>query len=232
MKPLPEMDKKFNPLDYLICLKKPHYISGFSACVEHIPFAFALIQMIKPQVFVELGTHYGDSYCVFCQTVKELNLNTRCYAVDTWAGDSHAGFYSPNLNILERLRSHHDPLYGDFSRLVQSTFDEAVRQFEDGSIDLLHLDGCHTYDAVKHDYETWLPKMSPRGVIIFHDTNVRERDFGVWKLWGELKGQYSHFEFVHGHGLGILGVGKNIPMDIQIFLSSSEEEILRIRRFF
>jgi len=169
----------FSPLSHPVCLTEPERLAS-TAWAAHIPFAMLLVDLLRPRTLVELGTFTGVSYCAFCQAVRELNLDTRCYAIDTWRGDEQSGFYGDE--ILTDLKRHHDPLYGSFSTLLQSSFDDARDNFENGSIDLLHIDGYHTYDVVKHDFESWLPKMSDRGVILLHDTNVREKDFGVWRL--------------------------------------------------
>jgi hypothetical protein len=219
----------FNPLAHPICLVEPHYVP-FSAWLEHIPFAMYLVDLLKPRTLVELGTHYGASYCAFCQAVRELSLDTRCCAVDSWEGDPHSGTYGPD--VLARLRAYHDPLYGGFSRLIHSRFDDALSCFADGSIDLLHIDGYHTYDAVRHDFERWRPKVSTRGVILLHDTNARQLDFGVWRFWEEIRSSHPSFEFLHCHGLGVLAVGAEVVEGLRPLLAAGERETALIRQFF
>ncbi|WP_147075097.1 class I SAM-dependent methyltransferase, partial [Sulfuriferula plumbiphila] len=193
--------KKNNLLD--IAAFSPDLLQSPSAWLGHLPFAAWVNHEVSPKIFVELGTHYGHSYFSFCQSVVEKGIVTKCYAVDTWQGDEHAGQY--NDEIFSGVNAYNEEHYAEFSQLLRMTFDDAVSYFADESIELLHIDGLHTYDAVHHDFETWLPKLAPGAVVIFHDTNVREKNFGVWKLWEELQARYpNNLEFVHSHGLGVL----------------------------
>jgi glycosyltransferase involved in cell wall biosynthesis len=188
---------------------RPKRLGVDSAWYGHLPFAQWIVFATRPRVLVELGTHAGVSYSAFCEAVAHAELDTRCFAVDTWAGDEHAGFYGEN--IFQDLKQFHDERYAAFSQMIRRTFDEALAYLPDHSIDLLHIDGRHHYEDVRHDFETWLPKLSDRAVVLFHDTNVRERDFGVWRLWHELAGQHPSFEFLHAYGLGVLIVGRQAP---------------------
>ncbi|MEX6701639.1 class I SAM-dependent methyltransferase [Peribacillus frigoritolerans] len=173
-----------------------------SAWIGHRYFAYDLVSFMKPQTVVELGTHWGLSFFSFCQAIVDNHINAKCYAVDGWRGDVHTGQYQENVyeTVNNVVQSYYDPV----AELVRKTFDEALHQFMDNSIDVLHIDGAHTYNDVSHDFYTWLPKLADNGVILFHDIRVRHGNFGVYKLWDELIIQYPHFEFDHSYGLGIL----------------------------
>ncbi|MBI4252672.1 class I SAM-dependent methyltransferase [Candidatus Uhrbacteria bacterium] len=178
----------------------------------HIPFAFYLIGILQPRLIVELGTHRGDSYCSFLQAVADLGIDTKCYAVDHWTGDQHSGYYGDE--VYNELRQYHDKFYSDFSQLLRMTFDEGLQYFSEKSIDFLHIDGEHTYEAVKHDFDLWLPKMSESGVLLLHDTDKKDKNFGVYRLWEKLKKIYPSINFSYGNGLGILFVGTKISYEV------------------
>jgi hypothetical protein len=171
--------------------------------IGHLPLAYWVVSETKPRVLVELGTHLGNSYFTFCQSVKENKLKTSCYAVDCWEGDVQAGQYEQA--VYTTVQNYNDANYRQFSKLLKMRFDEALHEIPDGTVDLLHIDGLHTYEAVRHDYETWLPKLSANGLVMFHDIAVEREDFGVKKFWGELKKQYPcSLEFDHNHGMGVI----------------------------
>ena len=175
-----------------------------------MPVAHWLIENIKPAKIVELGTHYGVSFFSFCEAAKKYSQGTFLYAVDTWYGDTQAGEYGNE--VYESVAEHHERHHRARSRLIRSTFDEAANHFENSSIDLIHIDGFHTYEAVRNDFEVG-KKLKEGGTFLFHDWNVREKDFGVWKLWEEIKRRedYVTIELANGHGLGIATKSMSVP---------------------
>ncbi len=205
----------------------PEQLGPEPGWIGHAPFAFWLVAALRPRVIVELGTHGGYSYFAFCQAVQRLNLHARCHAVDTWKGDEHAGFYGEE--VYEAVHARNECLYAAFSTLVRCTFDEALPRFDDASIDLLHIDGRHHLMDVRHDFETWWPKLSERAVVLFHDTNMRGGDFGVWRYWAEVSVRHPHFEFLHGHGLGVLGVGRDFPEPVRRLFEARNDPVARVQ---
>jgi len=182
----------------------------------HKYFIYDFIRNLKPRSIVELGTHKGTSFFSMCQAVKDGKLKTKLYAIDIWKGDEHAGFYDETIfNEVVKIKKTYYSKQNIF--LLRSLFDDAVSRFKNNSIDLLHIDGLHTYNAVKHDFDNWFKKVKKNGVIIFHDTNEKKDDFGVYKLWNKLKKEYKTLEFSHSHGLGILFKKSTSAQDLKIF---------------
>lgn len=191
-----------------------HQLDAFG-WLGHTDFAYDLISQYQPETVVELGTHWGVSFFSFCQAAKDHSLATKLYAVDTWQGEEHAGLYDEKvIRLVKKIREEYFPSLQ--ISLVRKTFDEARHDFENHSIDILHIDGLHTYEAVKHDFESWLPKLKKNGLVLVHDIAETGRGFGVHKFWRELTKKYPHhIELPHSHGLGLLCFNNNFWQAIE-----------------
>ncbi|WP_210465439.1 class I SAM-dependent methyltransferase [Rufibacter roseolus] len=203
-------------------LIKPEYVPE-SAWHKHSPFVFWLLARLKPKCIVELGVHNGFSFFVFCQyALDRLRAGKcMCYAIDHWQGDEHAGIY--DTDIFQKFIQHQGQ-YLEVSKVIKSTFREGLSYFEDESIDLLHIDGRHYYDDVKEDFNDWKRKLKKDAIVLFHDTQVFDSGFGVHQFWAEVHKEFSLvFEFLHGHGLGVLcfGDGQSLPITLRKFFALS-----------
>ena len=99
---------------------------------------------------------------------------------------------------------------------------EAVRQALAGRpVDLLYIDGDHTYEGVKSDYQRYQPFCGDQALVAFHDIHPdfshakgikTDCDSGeVYQFWNELKTGYAYYEFVEeprsemdGFGIGVI----------------------------
>lgn len=205
-----------------------HY--AVTAWAEHAPFASWLIDAARPRTVLELGTHNGFSFFAMAEAARRLGLPTMLTAIDSWVGDDQAGFYSEE--VFEAVTAIAARDYPATTRLIRAYFAEAAGQIEDGSIDLLHIDGRHGYDDVHADFEAYRGKLSDRGVVIFHDTYEFQPGFGVHRLWAELETTAPSFNFHHGHGLGVLALGAHVPQPVLDFLADADRDGETVRETY
>jgi hypothetical protein len=192
---LPAASLRFSP--------KRHSFGGPGPWSGHLPFACDVMAATWPALVVELGAFYGESYFGLCQAAQEHAVPCSLYAIDTWAGDEQGGYYGEE--IYSDVRAYNQENYSSCSQLIRASFDEALPSFSGESVDLLHIDGHHSYESARHDFDAWLPKVRPGGIVMLHDTSVRSPGFGVWRLWEELRRLFTEtFTFSQSAGLGVL----------------------------
>lgn len=107
---------------------------------------------IKPQVIVEIGVDGGGSLATWKAAFKPRLL----IGIDT--------------NERDELKDY-TIIYSDSND--PKTVKELKRIIGGAPIDFLFIDGDHTYEAVKKDYQLFAPLVRPGGIIGFHDTNNR-----------------------------------------------------------
>lgn len=199
-----------------------------SAWIEHGPFAFWIADQLRPRLTVELGSYRGYSFAAFCQATTDRTDPWKALAIDSWEGDKHSGFFkSKGDEFHAKLDAHLRQHYPGKTELKRMYFSQALSAVADGSVDLLHIDGRHTYEDVKEDHTSWLPKLSDRAMVMFHDTQVRVMDFGVWRYWEEISAGRPSFEFHHGNGLGILAHRNTDVSALSLLLSPELAEDTR-----
>ncbi len=169
----------------------------------HRRFAYDLARWMRPARIAELGVHWGTSFFTFAQAMKDGRMKgTELIGVDTFEGEEHAGQYGEEvLETVRRIVRSSFPK--QHITLHQMFFADALGKVDDESVDLLHIDGLHTFDAVKEDFESWLPKLAPEGVVLFHDV-APDTGYGSTDYWNQIGEEYPGFAFAHSWGLGVL----------------------------
>ncbi len=170
--------------------------SIYSAWSGHRSFAEWLVGYMKPNQVVDLGVDYGFSTFVLANSAQK-NGKGIVTGIDFFKGEEMTGFrntYDSVMNVIDKtfLRNL-EIIVGEFSE-VGKTWNR--------SIDILHIDGYHSYEAVSKDFNTWSPFVPDNGIILFHDINVPNPAFEVINLFRELKDGHKLY-FLHSCGLGI-----------------------------
>ena len=117
---------------------------------------------------VEIGTYLGRSARVITD-----NLGQGSYLVCV---DPYTNFKDSVININDESPLYNgDEIYRQAQLnvpravFIRMTSLDAVERFSDHTIDMVFIDGEHTYESVKQDINAWYPKVKPGGTLCGHD---------------------------------------------------------------
>ncbi|MEM4455206.1 MAG: class I SAM-dependent methyltransferase [Thermofilaceae archaeon] len=178
---------------------------------EEIAQLLSILAGVRPKTLLEIGTASGGTLFLFCQVAEPDAI---VISVDLPGGPFGGGY--PEWRI---------PLYKSFAKEGQrihliradshdpKTLEIVKRILGDGKLDFLFIDGDHTYEGVKRDFEIYSPLVRKGGIIAFHDIvpGPPENVGGVPTFWNEIKWSFTYNEIVKdwqqgGYGIGVIYV--------------------------
>jgi predicted O-methyltransferase YrrM len=129
---------------------------------------YSLVRTQRPEVIVEIGSARGRSTCAFALACRQNGLG-RVYAIDPhtinlWTEIGTGGATEAFLRA--RLREYH---LEEWCEVITATSAEAAQGWT-RRIDLLFIDGDHSFEGVRNDFEMFRPWLAPNALVVFHDT--------------------------------------------------------------
>lgn len=172
---------------------------------------YAIVRATRPRTIVEIGSARGKSTCTMALACRQ-NGRGKVYAIDPHLENpwTEVGVKGGSFEFLQqRLRTYHlEPC----CEIIKATSQEVAPTWTK-PIDILFIDGDHSYEGVRHDFEAFRPWLTPEALVAFHDTTWEycrdneyyREDMGVPRYMVELQEQgYHSVTFTLPPGLTIL----------------------------
>jgi hypothetical protein len=133
--------------------------------------------------FVEVGSWKGKSSAFMCVEIMNSEKQIKFDCVDTWEGSVEHKNNSELPNLYQIFKENMKPFEGYYNDLKMKSM-EAVKLYEDESLDFVFIDASHEYEDVKDDISHWLPKVKKGGIIAGHDYGFPEIKKAVNEILG------------------------------------------------
>lgn len=158
-----------------------------------------------PKFFVEMGFKVGAEIGVYKgeYTKKFLDAGLKMYAVDPWV-DYSEYHNTRGQTRIDFLYEHTKRVLAPYPNctIIRKTSMEAVKDFEDESLDFVYIDSNHLLKYVIEDICEWSKKVRKGGIIAGHDYFYEKRDFNVIHVAFAIKAYTDAYNIKHWYILG------------------------------
>lgn len=169
---------------------------------------FQMIEALEPANVMEIGSESGGTFYLWCKLAKGIKIS-----LDFPSGTSGSGRFAEERALDSRTKMFKSwakdvhVVTGD-SHLID-TWHDVNDILRDRKLDFLFIDGDHSYEGVKKDFEDYRYFVKDGGLIGFHDINDTEyhRKHGcfVAQFWNELQGDKKEINrHEHWGGIGLV----------------------------
>lgn len=188
----------------IIALTKP--IGGWLSAQEGV-FLFKLASRLPAgAVIVEIGSYKGKSTIWLASGISN-QPESLVYAIDPHKGSSERkGEYGKINTLPEFMNNVKKAGLGNFVQPIACESEKAAKSF-DKKIDLLFIDGSHTFEAAKNDFVLWSQRLKPDGWVVMHDATVLSGPWKVAKKYIFLSREYRDTGM-----LGSMVFGRHVPL--------------------
>jgi predicted O-methyltransferase YrrM len=171
---------------------------------------YGLIRQQKPKNLLCIGSRYGFIPAVMAQACKDNALGKVDF-VDAGYGEDDENHWTGKAywRSNEGKKCFKNFGLGQHIQIFVTTTSEFFKKHPTRKYNYIYLDGDHSYEGVKSDFESFWPQLNPGGFMLLHDVSVKgklsEGEYGVWRLFEEISKKNSHLKINYDHsGLGIL----------------------------
>jgi cephalosporin hydroxylase len=170
---------------------------------QEISALFDIVKKMKPRVVCEIGSDKGGTLYLWSKVIPDDGM---------LIGIDLPRLYRKSLNrftrrfVKEGQRIHF--IRQDSHSL--ECFNRLKTVLNGKKIDFLFIDGDHSYEGVKQDFQLYSPLVRKGGIVGFHDIvkhDLPEDVCGVDKFWDEIKSSNSHQEIVENPDQRWAGIG-------------------------
>jgi predicted O-methyltransferase YrrM len=161
-----------------------------------------------PERVCEIGTFRGGTLFIWCQVAAP---SARLYSIDLPGGEFGGGYHERSVPFFQSFCQPGQTLQCFRGDSHDARVRDALqRDLNGASLDFLFLDGDHTYEGVRRDFELYAPLVRPGGHIAFHDILHRPDmpEIQVYRFWNEIRQCFRSREFIdNSPGRRKIGIG-------------------------
>ena len=169
---------------------------------EEIITLAKIVERKKPHVVMEIGTAQGGTLFLWTKAASEDAIIISL--------DRREGGYRRRIPYYKSFAVKQQQMY----LITGNSHDHQIlenlkKELHGKSIDFLFIDGDHTYEGVKMDFEMYRSLVREGGMIAFHDICLAPPEIGyeVEEYWTEIKDNYRYEEIIKNKNQGTAGIG-------------------------